>query len=73
MCDCHRNSNNQQPRATNASRFSPPPLLRRQSYFIMFINMHVRLGEQVSKIIVLSDHAPGEGEEVFCEVIFVTA
>jgi hypothetical protein len=46
----------------NKSRFSPPPLLRRQGYFISFIDMHLQLGEQVFGTIVLSDAAPGDDE-----------
>jgi hypothetical protein len=40
----------------------PPPLLRYQGYFISFIDVHLQLGEQVFRTIVLSDPAPGEGE-----------
>jgi hypothetical protein len=28
-------------RATNVSRFSPPPLLRRLDYFILFIDVYL--------------------------------
>jgi hypothetical protein len=55
-------SNNEQPQVTNASSFLSPPLLRRQGYFIPFIDMHRRSKEQVSGIIVLSDPGPREGE-----------
>jgi hypothetical protein len=41
---------------------SSPPLLRRQAYFIPFIDMHLQSGEQVSETIVLTDPAPGDGE-----------
>jgi hypothetical protein len=40
----------------------PHPLLRRQDFFIPFIDVHQRSGEQVSETIILSDPAPGEGE-----------
>jgi hypothetical protein len=42
-CGCHRTCNIKLPRATNASRFSPPLLLRHQDYFILFIDVHLRL------------------------------
>jgi hypothetical protein len=61
-CGCHRTNNNEQPRATYESRFSPPLLLRRQGYFIQFIDVHPRLGEQVFETVILSDPAMGEGE-----------
>jgi hypothetical protein len=54
--------NNEEPRATYASRFLPPPLLRCQVYFITFVDVHPRSGEQVFETIVLSDPAPGEDE-----------
>jgi hypothetical protein len=41
---------------------SPHPLLHCQDFFISFINVHLRSGKQVFKIIILSDPAPGEGE-----------
>jgi hypothetical protein len=34
-------SNNEEPQATNASSLSPPPLLRRQGYFILFVDVHL--------------------------------
>jgi hypothetical protein len=37
-------------------------LLHRQGYFIPFVDVHLRSGEQVSGTVVLSDPAPGEGE-----------
>jgi hypothetical protein len=37
-------------------------LLRRQGYFISFIDVYLRSGEHVSETIVLSDPSPGEGE-----------
>jgi hypothetical protein len=55
-------SNNEQPRATYASRFLPPPLLRHQGYFILFVNVHPQSGEQVSETIVLYDPAMRGGE-----------
>jgi hypothetical protein len=35
---------------------------RYQGYFIPFIDVHLRSGEQVSRTVVLSDLAPEEGE-----------
>jgi hypothetical protein len=58
----HETYNHELPQATNASRFLPPPLLRRQGYFILFIDVHLQPGEQVSGTIVLSEPALGEGE-----------
>jgi hypothetical protein len=58
----HQTSNNEQPRDTNASRFSPPPLLRHQCYFISFIDVHLRLGKSVFGTIILNDLGPEEGE-----------
>jgi hypothetical protein len=40
----------------------PHPLLRRQDYFIPFVDVYLQPEEQVSGTIVLSDPAPGEGE-----------
>jgi hypothetical protein len=40
----------------------PLLLLRRRGYFIPFVDVHLRSGEQVSGTVVLSDPAPGEGE-----------
>jgi hypothetical protein len=40
----------------------PHPLLRRQDYFIPFVDVYLQPGEQVFGTIVLSDPAPGEGE-----------
>jgi hypothetical protein len=37
-------------------------LLRHRGYFIPFVGVHLRSGEQVFGIIILSDPAPGEGE-----------
>jgi hypothetical protein len=62
MCGRYETSNNEQPRATNASSLSPPLLLRRQGYFIPFIDVHLRSGEQVSETVVLSHPTSGEGE-----------
>jgi hypothetical protein len=42
--------------------FSSPQLLRRQVYCIPIAGVHLRLGEQVSKTVVLNDLAPEEGE-----------
>jgi hypothetical protein len=61
-CGCHGSSNTEQPRATNASRSSPHPLLRRYDFFIPFADVHLRSGEQVSETVVLSDPVLGEGE-----------
>jgi hypothetical protein len=61
-CSRHGTSNNEQTQVTNASSVSPPPLLRRQGYFVPLIDVHLRSGEQVSRTVVLSDPAPGEGE-----------
>jgi hypothetical protein len=47
MCGRHETSKNEQPRATNSSMFSPPLLLRRQGYFITFVDEHLRLRELV--------------------------
>jgi hypothetical protein len=55
-------SGNSQPCATNTSRFSLPPLLHRLVYFTPIIGVHLQLVEQVSRTIVLSDHALGDGE-----------
>jgi hypothetical protein len=41
---------------------SPHLLLRHQDFFIPFFDVHLRSGEQVFGIIILSDPAPGEGE-----------
>jgi hypothetical protein len=60
-CSRHGTSNNEEPRATKASILSPPPLLRRQGYFIPFVDVHLRLGEQVSRTVVLSNPTPGRG------------
>jgi hypothetical protein len=38
------------------------PPLRRQDFFIPFVDVHLRSGEQVSRTVVLSDPASGEGE-----------
>jgi hypothetical protein len=54
-------SNNEEPQATNASSLSASPLLRRQGYFILFIDVHMRSGEHVSKTVALSNLASGEG------------
>jgi hypothetical protein len=62
MCGRHGTRNNEQPRATDAYSLSAPPLLRRQGYFILFIDVHLRLGEQVSGTIILNDHALREGK-----------
>jgi hypothetical protein len=62
MCGLHGMSNHEQPRATYASRFSSPPLLRRHGYFTPFVDVHSRSGEQVSGTIILSDATMGEGE-----------
>jgi hypothetical protein len=48
-------------------------LLRRQDFFIPFIDVHLRSGEQVSETAVLSDPASGEGEYGFWKAIFMTA
>jgi hypothetical protein len=72
-CGPHGSSTNEQPRATSASRFSPPLLVRHQCYFILFVDAHLQSGEQVSITVVLSDPALGEGEYGFWEVIFMTA
>jgi hypothetical protein len=40
----------------------PPLLLRRQGYFIQFVDVHPRSGEQVFETVILSDPAMGEGE-----------
>jgi hypothetical protein len=37
-------------------------VLRHRSYFFLFIDVHLRSGELVSGIIVLSDPVPREGE-----------
>jgi hypothetical protein len=37
-------------------------LLRRQDFFILFIDVHLQLGEQVFETVVLSNPAPREGE-----------
>jgi hypothetical protein len=37
-------------------------LLRCQGYFILFIDVYLRSGEQVSGTIVLSNPTPGEDE-----------
>jgi hypothetical protein len=62
MCGRYETSNNEQPQATNASNLSPPLLLCRQGYFIPFIDVHLRSGEQVSGTVVLSHPTSGEGE-----------
>jgi hypothetical protein len=63
MCGRHGTKNNEQPRATNASIFYLfPPSLRHQGHFIMFIDVHLRLGEEVSETIVLNDLVPGDDE-----------
>jgi hypothetical protein len=54
MCGRHETSNNEQQWATNATRFSPPPLLRRQDNFISFIDVHLRSAERVSRTVVLN-------------------
>jgi hypothetical protein len=36
--------------------------MRLRGYFIPFVDMHLRSGEQVSETIVLSDPAPEESE-----------
>jgi hypothetical protein len=41
---------------------SPLLLLRRRGYFIPFVDVYLRSGEQVSGTIVLTDPAPGDGE-----------
>jgi hypothetical protein len=61
-CDYHETSNNEQPRVTNASSLSPPPLLHCQGYFIPFIDMHLRSGEQIFRIVILSDPTLEEGK-----------
>jgi hypothetical protein len=53
---------NQQPRKHQHIYVSPLLLLRRRGYFILFIDVHLRLGEQVSGTVILSDPAPGEGK-----------
>jgi hypothetical protein len=40
----------------------PLLLLRRQGYFIPFVDVHMRSGEQVSGTVVLSDPALEDGE-----------
>jgi hypothetical protein len=49
-------------RPTNASWFSPPPLLCCQGYLILIIDVHLQPGEQVSRTVVLSDPTLEEGE-----------
>jgi hypothetical protein len=61
-CGWHKTSNNEHPRAIYASKFSPPPLLHHQDYFIMFDDVHLQLGKQISGTVILSDPAPGEDE-----------
>jgi hypothetical protein len=51
----------QQPR-NHQHIYVSPLLLRHRGYFIPFIDVHLRSGEQVSRIVVLSDPAPGEDE-----------
>jgi hypothetical protein len=58
--DRHWTSNHEQSQVANASRVSPPSLLRHQDYFISFINVHLWLGEQVSEIIVFNNPTPKE-------------
>jgi hypothetical protein len=73
MCGHHRTSKNEQPQATNTSSLLPTPLLRRQGYFIPFTDVHLRLGEQVSRSVILSDPALGDSKNGFWEAIFVAA
>jgi hypothetical protein len=40
----------------------PLLLLRRRGYFIPFVDVHLRSGEQVSGTVVLNDYALGEDE-----------
>jgi hypothetical protein len=40
----------------------PLLLLRHRGYFIPFVDVHLRSGEQVSGTVVLSDPTPGEDE-----------
>jgi len=42
--------------------FASSLLLRRRVYFIPFVGVQLRSGEQVSGTVVLSDPAPEEGE-----------
>jgi hypothetical protein len=35
---------------------------RHQGYYILFIDVYLRSREQVSRTVILSDHASGEGE-----------
>jgi hypothetical protein len=65
MCGRDETSNNKQPEAINESRFLPPPLLCRQGYFILIVDVHLRSGEQVFRSVILSDLAPREGEYSF--------
>jgi hypothetical protein len=45
-CKRHKTSNNGQPLGINTSSFLLPPLLRRQCYFIPFVDVH---GDQESR------------------------
>jgi hypothetical protein len=55
-CGRHENSN------IENTKVSPLLLLRRQGYFILFVDVHLQSGEQVSRTIILSDPAPKEGK-----------
>jgi hypothetical protein len=57
----HGTSNNEQPQVTNAYSFLPPPPLLCQVYFILFIDVHLRQGEQISETVFLSNPIMGEG------------
>jgi hypothetical protein len=54
--------NNEQSQVINASSLSYPPLLRRQGYFIPFVDVYLWSREQVAETVVLSDPASGENE-----------
>jgi hypothetical protein len=42
--------------------FLPPPSLHHQGHLILFVGVHLRLGEEVSKTVVLNDLVPGDDE-----------
>jgi hypothetical protein len=61
-CSRHGTSNDEQPQASNASKFLRPSLLHHYGYFTPFVDVHMRLRDPIYGTVILSDPALRESE-----------